>query len=70
MAPALKELLLMSVKDIGHFEPMFSCSSVASLGSSDFANGEVVERTRRGVQSGFGDMQIAGRGLEISMTKQ
>ena len=22
MAPALKELVLMSVKDIGHFEPM------------------------------------------------
>ena len=24
MAPALKELVLVSVKDIGHFEPMFS----------------------------------------------
>ena len=33
-------------------------------------NGQVVERTRRGVQSGFGDMQIAGRGLEIAMAEQ
>ncbi len=24
MAPVLKELVLVSVKDIGHFEPMFS----------------------------------------------
>jgi hypothetical protein len=40
------------------------------MGSSDDVNGQVVERTRRGVQSGFGDMQVAGRGLEIAMAEQ
>jgi hypothetical protein len=40
------------------------------MGCSDFANGKDVERARRGTQSGFGDMQITGRGLEIAMPQQ
>ena len=34
------------------------------------ANGQIVERTRRGMQPGFGDMQVAGRGLQIAMAEQ
>ena len=34
------------------------------------ANGQVVERARRGVQPGFGDVQVAGRGLQIAMAEQ
>jgi len=49
---------------------VLSCSSVTSLGGPDNADGQVVERTRGGVQSGFGDMQVAGRGLKIAMAEQ
>src|ERR1039457_4797952 len=49
---------------------VLSCSSITSLGSSNNANGQVVERTRRGMQPGFGDMQVAGRGLQIAMAEQ
>ena len=38
--------------------------------AADDTKGQVVERTRRGVQPGFGDMQIASRRLEIAMTQQ
>ena len=71
MTPAMKELVLVSVEDIGHFEPMF-CHAVLlpPCAVRDLANGQVVERTRRGVQTGFGDMQVAGGGLEIAMAEQ
>ena len=61
----------MSVKDIGHFEPMScSCGSVPSLSSADVANGQIVERARRSVQPGFGDVQVAGGGLQIAVAEQ
>ena len=40
------------------------------MGSSDDANGQVVERTRRGVQPGFGDVQIACGGLQVAVAEQ
>src|SRR6202021_1951197 len=49
---------------------VLSCSSVPSLGGPDNVDGQVVERTRGGVQPGFGDMQVAGRGLKIAMPEQ
>jgi hypothetical protein len=37
---------------------------------TDIANGQIVERTRRGVQPGFGDVQVAGGGLQIAVAEQ
>lgn len=62
MAPALKELVLVSVKDIGHFQPgvpgkrswlagveadVLSCRSVPSLRRVWNADRQIVERARR-----------------------
>jgi hypothetical protein len=33
-------------------------------------DGQIVERTRRGVEPGFGHMQVSGGSLEIAMTEQ
>src|SRR5664279_2662754 len=47
-----------------------SCRSVPSLCGSGYLDGQIVERTRRSVQPGFGDVEIAGCGLQIAMAKQ
>ena len=47
-----------------------SCSSVPSLSSADVPNRQIVERACRSVQPGFGDVQVAGGGLQITVAKQ
>src|SRR6201999_616980 len=49
---------------------VLSCSSVASWGGPDYADGQVVEWTRGGVKSGFRHVQISGSRLEVAMTKE
>src|SRR5258705_4325719 len=58
----------------GRYRPLradvLSCSSVTSLGSSNDVDGQVIKWTRRGVQPGFGDVQIACGGLEVAVAEQ
>ena len=70
-SPALQELLLVSVHDIGYFEPMWSHLLLPSPSEV------VISRMDRsssgtggGMQSVFGDMQVAGRGLQVAMAEQ
>jgi hypothetical protein len=37
---------------------------------ADIANGQIVERARRSVQPGFGDVQITRGSLQIAMAEQ
>ena len=71
MAPALKELVLMSMEDIGHFEPM-SCHAVLfpPWAVRDIRMGRSSSGLARSVQPGFGDVQISRRSLQIAMAKQ
>ena len=49
---------------------MVSSSSAISIGGLDLADRQIVERTRSGMQSAFGDMQVASRGFQIAMAEQ
>lgn len=43
-----------------------SCRSVPFLNSAVYLDGKLIERAARGIQPGFGNMQVPGRSLEIA----
>jgi hypothetical protein len=70
MAPALQELVLVSMKDIGHSSRcpvMRSCSLPPACVDCGPA---IIERARRAMQSGFGDVQLSRGGLQIAVAEQ
>ena len=49
---------------------VLSCSSVPSVSSAGYLDGQIIERTRYGVQPCFRHMQVSRSRLEIVMTEQ